>query len=137
MMIYQTPKEASVSRWWSSTLGTMVRTESQRTSSVNHSLVVCPLEPLLFVPERRTVESVVNVGEEIAVLARRRDELGAASVERMVQEMRGHFKAFQLAVEVTVGIGLEDFVEAHLLHVVLTDDADLSSGYGFGSGQGP
>ena len=55
----------------------------------------------------------------------------------MVQEMRSHFKAFELAVEVAVRIGLEDFVEAHLLPVVLADDADLGSGYGFCSGQGP
>lgn len=46
-----TPKhESSVSRCWCSTLGTMVRTESQRTSGVNHSLIVLPLDPLLLIP---------------------------------------------------------------------------------------
>lgn len=63
----------------------MIWTECQGACSVDDSLVVASKQFLGLVTKWGAIESVVNIGKEVAVLKRRGDRLNMASLEGMLQ----------------------------------------------------
>lgn len=106
----------------------MSRTKSQGASSIDHSLVMLTKQSLVIITEWGTVETIVDIGEEVAGFKRGRNELGMTCMEGMVQNIMAHLEAIKFSIEVTIPISLIGLVEADLILVVFADDTDFSSG---------
>ncbi|KAK3422648.1 hypothetical protein EUGRSUZ_G03080 [Eucalyptus grandis] len=111
--------------------------ESQRPRGIDDRLGLLPVQRFVLVAERGPVHPVVDVGQEVASLEGRRDELDPASVERVVQDGVAHLVALELGVEVAARLGLEGLVVGDAVLVVLADDADLGGADGLRLVQGP
>lgn len=90
------------------------RTECEGAGGVNDSLVASSVadQPLVIVPEVGAVHAVVDVGEQVTVLERRRHELDPAGMEWVVEDRVPHLESLQLAVEVPVLVRLEHLIYA-------------------------
>ena len=56
----------------------MSRTESQGTCSIDHSLIMLPKQSLVLIAKWGTIETIVDIGEKVAVLKRRGNKLHMA-----------------------------------------------------------
>lgn len=105
----------------------MCRMKSQGTCSIDHSLIMLPKQSLVLIAKRGTIETIVDIGEKVAVLKRRRNRLHMAGMEGMVQNIMAHLEAIKFSIEVTIAISLKSLVKADLILVVFADDTDFSS----------
>lgn len=94
----------SVVLGWGLTVG---GTEGEGASRVDDGLVAVADHQLVVVPELRPVHAVVDVGEQVALLQRRRHELDMASMERVVEDVVPDLVPLQLPVEVPMLVRLE------------------------------
>lgn len=115
----------------------VIRTESQRPCSIYHSLIILTPQHLLLKPKRRSVHSVVDVGEEAAFGIRRGNELHFAGLEGMIKQNMAHLVALKLGVEIPFAVCFKSLVEADLAPVVLADDTDFRRRNWLSTGQRP